>query len=78
MVEPADERPLPHRCGRCGARWAGERTAHCAAMCHQTFSSPSAFYLHRVGGECRDPASRKLVLRQRAGYEVWSEPRDDE
>jgi hypothetical protein len=68
---------LPWAC-RCGARWAGIRTAHCAGTCHQTFSSPAAFDEHRVDGECHDPATRNLVLTTRAGYQVWSFPPDEE
>lgn len=69
------ERKLQHGCGRCSARWNGKKTAHCGS-CHETFSGPSAFDQHRVGGTCvqADAATmlRYLLARQeRAGYVVW-------
>jgi len=42
----------PHSC-RCGARWTGQRMAHCAADCHRTFTSVTAFDRHR---HRREPA----------------------
>ena len=45
---------------RCGARWTALGAAHCAA-CHNTFSGPSNFDLHRSTagehGRCRPPAT---------------------
>jgi len=67
---------LPHSC-RCGSRWSGLSTAHCAAAsCHQTFTGPSAFSDHRRDGRCVPPAAAGMVLRERAGYEAWGFPAD--
>lgn len=71
-------RHLPHTCGRCGSRWAGTNTAHCAADCHQTFTSPRSFDKHRLNGECRPPATVGLVALERAGYTAWGSPIDDD
>ncbi len=74
----------PHTCGGCNNRWAGSRTCHCAApQCHRTFSSPTSFDAHRIRrgareGQCADPATAGLVLMQRAGYQVWGHPADEE
>ena len=62
---------LPHAC-RCGARWAGSRTCHCAAAgCHLTFTSVGSFDAHRKGGRCNPPADVGLVLIPGRAYEVW-------
>jgi hypothetical protein len=74
----ASEGRLPHSC-RCGARWSGGMTAHCAGSCHRTFTRPSNFDRHRRGGQCVDPATVGLVPR---GYRndvgsdgiLWSLP----
>lgn len=64
----------------CGARWTGTSIAHCAA-CHRTFSSDSAFDMHRVDLKCVDPESMKkkdgkpkLILKERGEVEMWSHP----
>lgn len=74
---------LPHSCGGCANRWAGNNTCHCGSRCHQTFSSPRAFDSHRIGrgtreGQCADPAEVGLIQLQRTGYEVWGYPADEE
>jgi hypothetical protein len=69
---------LPHGCGGCDTRWGGFRTAHCGA-CHETFTTPANFDLHRAGskdkrhdqGECSDPATRGLVINERG---PWAMP----
>lgn len=66
-----DER-LPHTC-RCGARWAGSRTAHCAS-CHETFSGVTPFDAHRRGGECRTPGDVGLSLLPGRAYRCWGNP----
>lgn len=72
---------LPNACGRCANRWSGTRTAHCGT-CHRTFSSPTAFDLHRIrrgtaAGTCADPADVGLVEHHRPGYAVWASPSDE-
>lgn len=65
----------------CGARWSKPGAAHCAG-CHVTFSSDSAFVMHRRSGECVDPSTavRKdgtpaFQLRQdRSGADMWGLP----
>lgn len=41
-----DDLPFGHRCG---ARWSGSQTAHCARCC-RTFSGVSGFDAHRRDG----------------------------
>lgn len=67
----------PHTC-KCGSRWGGANTAHCAAQCHLTFTSPTAFFEHRRGGLCVDPASAGLYEHTRIGYTAWGYQTDDE
>lgn len=79
-AEAAQRRPSSQQgvCGRCGKRWGGHRTAHCAA-CHQTFSADSVADQHRKGTHtpdtrhCVDPATIGLVV-NRNGY--WGNPPD--
>ncbi len=66
----------PHSC-RCGARWGGYRTCHCAGDCHVTFSSPTAFDQHRRRNKCLTPADAGLVLMGRE-YECYGFPGKDE
>lgn len=73
----SDEVVLPWSCGGCSARWSGSRTAHCAASCHATFTSPTSFDAHRRDGQCRDPRSAGLVEHRRVGYAAWGRPGDD-
>jgi hypothetical protein len=62
---------------RCGARWSGYRTAHCA-KCHVTFGGLTAFDQHRPG-ECLDPASIGLIVMRTSGTcEIWGSPMDEE
>lgn len=72
----ADEPALPHTC-RCGARWAGNATAHCAADCHKTFTSPTSFRAHRKDGHCKTPRGAGLIRTQRAGYVAYGFPADE-
>lgn len=63
---------LPHRC-RCGARWAGSNTCHCAAAgCHLTFVGAGAFERHRRGGECVDPTLIGMTQAPGRAYEAWT------
>lgn len=41
-------------CGGCDHRWSGLNIAHCAA-CHCTFTTISAFDVHRDSDHCRKP-----------------------
>ena len=65
-------------CNGCNARWGGLRTAHCSA-CHQTFTTPTAFDLHRSGSHadetrhCISPADVGLVDAGRQ-YPCWGYP----
>lgn len=62
---------------RCGARWSGYRTAHCA-KCHTTFSGLTSFDHHRPG-DCLDPASIGLVVVRTSGTcEIWGTLMDDQ
>lgn len=54
----ADEDDYPGSC-RCGARWNGERPAHCTT-CHITFGGNAGFDFHRVGPYY--PAGRRRCL----------------
>jgi hypothetical protein len=62
----------PFSC-RCGKRWGGFDTAHCAS-CHLTFSTSKNFEKHRVDGKCLDPAQRGMTQTLRGGYELWVTP----
>jgi hypothetical protein len=64
---------LPFGC-RCGARWAGSGTAHCAAQCHRTFSGAGPFDAHRRDGKCLDPATIGMSLVGGRAYECWGHP----
>ena len=68
-------------CGRCPAWWTGLGSAHCVG-CHESFTSVSAFDLHRRGGECRHPADVGLVPADKSwpGWQhpgTWGGPDDD-
>lgn len=68
-------REFPHSCGRCGSRWGGNNTAHCAAKgCCKTFSGISTFDRHRRNGECLDPASLGMSLLASRPYPCWGYP----
>lgn len=68
------EEDLPHAC-RCGSRWSGGLTAHCAA-CHRTFSGIGPFDRHRRDDGCADPATVGLVLATGRAFECWGNPPD--
>lgn len=73
MVEPK----LLFGCARCDERWNGKKTSHCGG-CHETFSTPSTFDIHRRNGECLNPAFLQTLVRQgRAGYAVWGYPKPE-
>jgi len=43
-------------CASCSAVWTAiSRICHCGA-CHETFSTVSLFDMHRLRGDCLDPA----------------------
>ncbi len=75
-TQEADGPYLPHSC-KCGAKWSGGETAHCAADCHLNFSTARSFDRHRKDGQCRPPADIGLVERERRGYTVWGQPGDE-
>lgn len=75
---PDQERKLIFGCGRCSERWNGKKTSHCGG-CHETFSTPNTFDLHRRNGECLMPQFVAALARQeRAGYYVWGYPKPEE
>ncbi|MHA6629398.1 FDXHR family putative zinc-binding protein [Pseudonocardia sichuanensis] len=56
-----------YSCARCGARWTGSDAAHCGG-CHETFTSPAAFDVHRAAaGACRPPTRRVLGAAESSG-----------
>jgi len=65
-------------CSRCDGWWSGLTSAHCS-NCHRTFTSVSAFDMHRAGSHAKgtrhyvDPASVVLVPAGR-GWPGWSLP----
>jgi hypothetical protein len=59
--------------GACGKWWTGAERSH-ASCCHETFSSLSAFDLHRKGGRCNDPAGMGLVAREKPYGTLWGWP----
>ena len=67
------EARLPHSC-RCGARWAGTRTAHCGGSCHLTFNGVSPFDDHRRGGACTPPQELGMTLVFGRAYDCWGYP----
>jgi hypothetical protein len=82
MMEMQEEQKhrLQHGCSRCPKRWSGSKTAHCPS-CHETFSGPSAFDLHRDNGKCTAPRGMKnrgLAVQERAGYSVWGYAQADD
>lgn len=66
----ADPSTLPHRCGRCESRWAGNSTCHCGS-CHVTFSGVTTFDRHRRNGQCLNPYSIGLSLLPGRAYHCW-------
>lgn len=56
-------------CPDCGREWDALGEAHCACCCKH-FTSDSAFDVHRVKGECVDPATIKVVKGEREGEAV--------
>jgi hypothetical protein len=61
---------LPHGCGRCGVRWSGMLTSHCAG-CHLTFSGAGPFDRHRRNGTCLPPETVGLSLIPGRAYPCW-------
>ena len=58
----------------CGARWTGASRAHFAG-CHQTFSSDSAWQMHRRGLACRAPEDSGLIASNNPhGGVIWKRP----
>lgn len=75
-TEDATQTPVPKNAiwhGECKRWWTGAERSH-ASCCHRTFSSLSAFDLHRKGGRCNDPAEMGLVVRERPYGELWGWP----
>lgn len=77
-----DPATLPHLHARCGARWSGSITAHCASCC-ETFTGVSTFDTHRDGrpgdnrypaGQCYYPGDCGLVLLTGRAYRCWGTP----
>ncbi len=60
---------------RCGARWAGNRTAHCS-VCHLTFSGVDRFDKHRRNGACVDPVELGMSLVGGRAFEAWGFPNE--
>src|SRR5262245_43736264 len=60
-------------CNGCRERWTGLGPCHCAA-CHNTFTSPTGFDMHRRGGQCRYPADAGLVPIERLHWTGWGRP----
>lgn len=78
----ADPATLRNTC-RCGARWSGSRTAHCAGECHRTFTGVTTFDAHRRNGRCLPPDlpapdGPGLVIVPGRAYEVWGNVGDPE
>jgi len=61
---------LPFSDSRCGARWSGLATCHCAA-CHESFTSVSGFDAHRTGEACKDPAAIGMARADRTD-QAWT------
>ncbi len=72
------DRSRPWGC-RCGSRWGGLNTCHCAADgCHRTFSGVSTFDRHRRDGRCIDPATVGMAALPSRPYECWGYPNEAE
>jgi hypothetical protein len=69
-------RTLPNTC-RCGARWSGNVTAHCAAACHRSFSGVTNFDRHRRNGACLNPANIGMAPLSSRQYECWGYPTEE-
>lgn len=68
---------VSHGCAGCRSRWAGSRTAHCAApYCHRTFSGVGPFDAHRLAGRCVDPVLVGMALVSGRPYPCWGYPAD--
>lgn len=61
-------------CGGCDTRWGGFKQCHCAG-CHELFSTPQNFDLHRSNGKCLQPGrirtQAKGLLLKRNERGVW-------
>jgi hypothetical protein len=73
LAGTADPATLPHHDSRCGARWSGYNTSHCA-KCHNTFTGLDSFDAHKPITGCLDPASIGMVLAEGRAYEAWRFP----
>jgi len=62
---------------RCGARWSGDQTCHCAT-CHLTFTSVGPFDAHRVGEmndrRCLTPGELRKKGYEPNKYGRWRKP----
>lgn len=57
--------------GCCSARWTGLSAAHCSA-CHETFTSVSAFDLHRRKAVCLSPTLTPADIGMVTAARDWS------
>ena len=79
VSEPSKRAPVLTRCPHCNGTWTGLTTCHCSS-CHRTFSSISAFDMHRSGSHaestrhCVDPASAGLVPVTKLYWSGWARP----
>lgn len=78
----AQKPPPLIECSGCENRWTGLSACHCSG-CHRTFTGLTAFDIHRVGGECSDPATLfnekgepRLVPVEKAHWSGWRVPGD--
>jgi len=62
--------------GACGNWWTGGERSHCGS-CHRTFTSLTAFELHRRGLRCNDPAAVGLVVRVERFGPLWGRASSD-
>lgn len=68
---PAPANAIVH--GECGRWWTGAERSH-ASCCHETFSSLSAFEVHRRGLRCNPPETVGLVAREKPFGTLWGWP----
>ena len=73
LAGTADYASLPHHDSRCGSRWSGYNTAHCA-RCHRTFTGVAAFDAHKPVQGCIDPVELGMVLAEGRAYDAWRLP----
>lgn len=65
----AEDDDYPGACSACGARWKGERPAHCT-VCHLTFGGDGGFDAHRVGRHT--PPERRCLTTQELTVKGYS------